>query len=116
LLNTIKYLLYLVDILIYILHFSGILNDLRRGSEAKLLSATVGTQHCHLWLCSNSPASLLLSYQLLQHIHFAWYVNFEFSNLITLKKSEYSEALLAMQPFNEQAAATFKISASNDWH
>jgi hypothetical protein len=23
---------------------------------------------------------------------------------------------LAMQPFNEQAAATFKISASNDWH
>jgi hypothetical protein len=28
LLNTIKYLLYLVDILIYTLHFSGILNDL----------------------------------------------------------------------------------------
>jgi len=40
LLNTIKYLLYLVDILIYTLHFSGILNDLWRGSEAKLLSAT----------------------------------------------------------------------------
>jgi len=59
---------------------------------------------------------LVLSYPLLQHTHFARYVNFEFSNLIPLKKSEYSEAHLAMQPFDEQAAATFKISASNDWH
>jgi len=29
---------------------------------------------------------LVLSYQLLQHTHFAQYVNFKFSNLIPLKK------------------------------
>jgi hypothetical protein len=40
-----------------------------------------GAQHCHLRLCPNQPL-----FQLLQHIHFAWYVNFKFSNLITLKK------------------------------
>ena len=38
-LNTIIYLMYYVDILLYIPHFSSILNDLWRGGEAKLLSA-----------------------------------------------------------------------------
>ena len=38
-LNTIIYLVHCIDILIYIPHFTSILNDLWRGGEAKLLSA-----------------------------------------------------------------------------
>jgi hypothetical protein len=70
-----------------------------------------GAQHCHLRLCPNQPL-----FQLLQHIHFAWYVNFKFSNLITLKKVNIQKLIWQYNHFDEQATATLKISTSNDLH
>ena len=51
-LNTIIYLVHFIDVLLYIPHFSSILNDLWRGGEAKLLTAMAkwqitGARQCH---------------------------------------------------------------------